>query len=323
MGGKNDSIKKEYLKLQGNINLKDLATKYDIKYATLRSLKSRDKWDQELKEPRNTTKNIDKNVDKPQKTKKERATPVLQNATVDNMIKNDKGKADQRNNDSATVLEEIESVATLQMNLTKKQILFCQEFCIDLNGSRAAIAAGYSKNSARSISCELLTKPNINAVIKQFQQCAMQDLNIDITKVIMEYASIAFSDITNYVDVGRKKITGLDKEGKKISSMSDYCHLKNGQLVTASTIQEIKISDQGTFIKMHDKHKALDFLVKFSGMASENAKQIEIQKLKLLQEKLKLEQKKGSLANDNGNIDQLINSITNIDLTVFDKKEGD
>ena len=317
MGDKNDLIKKEYLKAQGKINLKDLATKYNIKYATLRSLKSRDKWDQELTEPRNTTKNINNKIDKPQKTKKD-------HATVDKELKNDKGKADQRNSESATILENIESVATLQMKLTSKQLIFCQEFCTDFNGSRAAISAGYSKNSARSISSTLLTKPNIQAIIRKFQKCAMQNLDIDTTKVIMEYASIAFSDITNYVDVGRKKITSLDKEGKKVLSMADYCHLKNGQLSTASTIQEIKISDQGTFIKMHDKHKALEFLVKFAGMNSnDNAKSIEIQKLKLLQAKLKIEEQRGDLANDNGNIDALIKSITNIDLSLFDKKEGE
>jgi len=323
MGGKNDLIKQEYIKAKGKINLKDLATKHKMKYATVRSIKSRDKWDEDINQVENNATVKRNTTAKACNTNKDNATVATVNNKVDKNIKNEVQQADQCNNQTATPatdLDEIEKIATLHMKLTSKQIIFCQEFIIDFNGSRAAIAAGYSKNSARSIASNLLTKPNIQAVIRKFQKCAMQNLDIDTTKIIMEYASIAFSDITNYVDVGRKKITTLDKEGKKVTAINDYCHLKLGQLVNANTIQEIKISDQGTFIKMHDKHKALDFLTKYAGMTSnDNVKNIEIQKLKLLQAKLKIEEQKGILASDNGNIDELIKSITSIDLTVFEK----
>ena len=45
--------------------------------------------------------------------------------------------------------------------MTPKEIKFCQEYLIDLNGTQAAIRAGYSKRSAKEIASENLTKPII------------------------------------------------------------------------------------------------------------------------------------------------------------------
>ncbi len=45
--------------------------------------------------------------------------------------------------------------------LTDKQEKFCQEYLIDLNGTQAAIRAGYSQKTANEIAAENLTKPSI------------------------------------------------------------------------------------------------------------------------------------------------------------------
>ncbi len=49
--------------------------------------------------------------------------------------------------------------------LTPKQQRFVEEYLIDLNATQAAIRAGYSKKTAKSIGQENLTKPYIAAVI--------------------------------------------------------------------------------------------------------------------------------------------------------------
>lgn len=54
--------------------------------------------------------------------------------------------------------------------LTDKQKAFCKEYCIDWNATRAAIAAGYSENSAKEIGCENLTKPNIQEYLTEIQK---------------------------------------------------------------------------------------------------------------------------------------------------------
>ena len=49
--------------------------------------------------------------------------------------------------------------------LRPKQLLFCEEYIKTGNATQSAIKAGYSKKTARSIGCENLTKPNIDAYI--------------------------------------------------------------------------------------------------------------------------------------------------------------
>ncbi|OSB05982.1 terminase, partial [Clostridium botulinum] len=43
-------IKEEYLKLNGNVKLKEFAEKHGVKYSTLRSRKNRENWDCEINE---------------------------------------------------------------------------------------------------------------------------------------------------------------------------------------------------------------------------------------------------------------------------------
>lgn len=54
-----------------------------------------------------------------------------------------------------------------RMALTEKMKRFCDEYLIDLNATQAAIRAGYSKRTARAIGQENLTKPDIDAYLKE------------------------------------------------------------------------------------------------------------------------------------------------------------
>ena len=54
-------------------------------------------------------------------------------------------------------------------DLTAKQEAFCEEYMIDLNATQAAIRAGYSEDTARSIACENLTKPDIEDRIAELK----------------------------------------------------------------------------------------------------------------------------------------------------------
>jgi phage terminase small subunit len=50
--------------------------------------------------------------------------------------------------------------------MTPKQQLFVCEYLVDLNATQAAIRAGYSAKTARSIGSELLTNPDIAAAVQ-------------------------------------------------------------------------------------------------------------------------------------------------------------
>jgi phage terminase small subunit len=51
------------------------------------------------------------------------------------------------------------------IKLNAKQQRFVEEYLVDLNGSKAAIRAGYSKNTSRQIATELLSKPHISEAV--------------------------------------------------------------------------------------------------------------------------------------------------------------
>ena len=53
--------------------------------------------------------------------------------------------------------------------MNDKQKQFCEEYIIDLNGTQAAIRAGYSKKTARAIANELLTKLDIQEYIQNIK----------------------------------------------------------------------------------------------------------------------------------------------------------
>lgn len=70
--------------------------------------------------------------------------------------------------------------------MTSKQKRFADEYLIDCNATQAAIRAGYSEKTARSIGQENLTKPNIKAYIdEQLEQ--LHDETIATAEEVMKY----------------------------------------------------------------------------------------------------------------------------------------
>ena len=66
--------------------------------------------------------------------------------------------------------------------LTAKQERFVEEYLIDLNATQAAIKAGYSEKTARSVGSENLTKPDVAAAI-----VAAQKNRSERTEVTQDY----------------------------------------------------------------------------------------------------------------------------------------
>ena len=51
--------------------------------------------------------------------------------------------------------------------LTPKQEMFCLEYVVDMNGTQAAIRAGYSKRTANEQAAQLLAKPSIKQRVQE------------------------------------------------------------------------------------------------------------------------------------------------------------
>jgi len=68
--------------------------------------------------------------------------------------------------------------------LTPKQQIFCLEYLKDMNGARAAIAAKYSKNTARQTAYEILTKPYVQEYLTRQLDKVTEKLELDAEEVI-------------------------------------------------------------------------------------------------------------------------------------------
>lgn len=67
----------------------------------------------------------------------------------------------------------------LNDGLTEKEMMFCEEYIIDMNATHAAIRAGYSEDSAKSIGYHLRQRPQVDASfsscwINEVCACALQ-----------------------------------------------------------------------------------------------------------------------------------------------------
>lgn len=75
--------------------------------------------------------------------------------------------------------------------LTAKQEAFVREYMVDLNATQAAIRAGYSEKTSRSIGQENLTKPVILARIQALQAERAKKLELDADWVLRRLKEIS------------------------------------------------------------------------------------------------------------------------------------
>lgn len=113
--------------------------------------------------------------------------------------------------------------------LTDKQRLFIAEYLVDCNATRAAIAAGYSEETARQMGSENLSKPDIAAEISKRLDKRMDKLGINADNVIAELGLLAFSNMMDYLSI--------TDEG---SAFVDLSRLTRAQ---AAAIQEFTVDE--------------------------------------------------------------------------------
>ncbi len=71
-------------------------------------------------------------------------------------------------------------------NLTDKQRLFCHEYLKDLNGTQAAIRAGYSENSAQEIASQNLSKLMVSEYLEKLKNEKFSKVNIEVDDILQD-----------------------------------------------------------------------------------------------------------------------------------------
>ena len=137
--------------------------------------------------------------------------------------------------------------------MTKKQKRFIEEYLIDLNATQAAIRAGYSPDTAKSIGSENLTKPDLQVRIAKAMAERSKRTGVNADRVVMELAKIAFVNAGDVIDAETATL-------KPDAAKEDTAAI---QSVKVKTFGEDGLERE---IKMADKLKALELLGKHLGM---------------------------------------------------------
>jgi phage terminase small subunit len=135
---------------------------------------------------------------------------------------------------------------------------FAREYLIDLNGTRAAIAAGYSEASASAKASQLLSNVRVQRLIDRFKSERASRLQIKADKVLEEIARLAFSNMQDF--------TRIDGEGKPVLDLSD---IDRDKLAAVQEVREDTTGGSGdgerkrvvrTTVKLADKTRNLELL---------------------------------------------------------------
>ncbi len=84
--------------------------------------------------------------------------------------------------------------------LTPKQEAFCREYLKDLNQTKAAERAGFSKRTAKAQAAQLMDKPAVREVIQDLMDKRAKRVEVDGDQVLAELKLIGHSDIRELFD---------------------------------------------------------------------------------------------------------------------------
>ena len=84
--------------------------------------------------------------------------------------------------------------------LKRRAQLFVSEYLKDLNGTQAAIRAGYSPATARIHASKMLANVSISTAIREAQDKILKENHITVSRIVRELALIAFFDPASLYD---------------------------------------------------------------------------------------------------------------------------
>ena len=246
-----------YKEHSGDISLVEIASQLDTPDGTIRGWKSKDKWDQKLS---GTERKKQRNVPEKKKNATKKKEPTAEE--VKSVLENDE--------------------------LTDKQRLFCLYYTKYFNATKAYKKAyGCDEYSAMTNGSRLLSNDKVRNQIQSLKQGKLNRAMFDEMDLFQMYLDIATANINDFVDFGTKEITALsetgipllDEEGNEITYLKNYINFKQGNEVDGFLISEVSQGRNGAKIKLQDKMKAMDWIDKNMGLATEEQK-ARISKLK-------------------------------------------
>lgn len=143
-------------------------------------------------------------------------------------------------------------------DLTDKQQRFVEEYLVDLNATKAAIRAGYSKKTAEQYGHQLLKKTSVAEAVAAGRAKLSARVQITQERVIDELAKIGFSDIRKMFTPGGNllPIHDLDDDAAACLSSIEVVTRKapGGEDVEVEHVAKIKVWDKRAALVDIGKH---------------------------------------------------------------------
>lgn len=158
------------------------------------------------------------------------------------------------------------------MALTPKQELFALEYLKDLNGTQAAIRAGYSPKTAQEQASRLLSNPMVSAFIAERHRPRLEKLGRDADGVVANLWRMAHLDPRKVAKWGVREMIEEVTEGKKKTRRKitvPYMDIVSSEDMdddTALAITGVKMGANGIELKFADKHAATATLGRHFGI---------------------------------------------------------
>ncbi|MBO3364322.1 terminase small subunit [Clostridium perfringens] len=245
----------------GDIKLIDIAKELNIKDSQIRKWKSQDNWDEKLKG----------------------ALPISKG----NVTNQNKNKTNIKKEVKEPIAEEVKEVLE-NAELTDKQRLFCIYYIKYFNATKAYKKAyGCSYETAMVEGFRTLRNPKIQSEIEKLKQHKLNQVMLSEEDIFQMYMDIAFSDIADYVNFGKREIEILEDNQSKTIEVN-YVDFNDSYNVDGTIISEVKQGKDGVSIKLHDKMKALQWLSDHMNIATDKQKaELEVLKSRIVKDNSK------------------------------------
>ncbi|HEY1505624.1 MAG TPA: terminase small subunit [Stellaceae bacterium] len=140
--------------------------------------------------------------------------------------------------------------------LRERHRRFVLEYVIDLNGSAAAVRAGYARGKAGGRASELLRRPEVQLAIREEMKERDKRLRLTSERIIREAMCIAFADPARIAHWGPDGVTLADSDDLAPDDRAAVKWISVGGRKGARAQR----------FEMHDKLAALEFLARMTGL---------------------------------------------------------
>lgn len=147
--------------------------------------------------------------------------------------------------------------------LTPKQARFVEEYLVDLNGTQAAIRAGYSVRTANEQGSRLLANVSVAQAVGQAQAERSARLRLTQDRVLEELASLGFAKLGDYAEWGLDRFALIESSTVDTRAVQEV-KVKETVLSSGEDGETILKREYG--VKLHDKVSTLKLLGQHIGM---------------------------------------------------------